>query len=55
MEIFKECKTITPSGEINKYYHNYVLERDEFDKYFFVTGSCVEIDFRKAFTHALIR
>ena len=52
MQIFKECKTITPAGEINKHYHKYSVQREEFDKYFFTTESCVEIDVRKAFTHA---
>ena len=35
IEIFKECKTINPVGEINKYYQWYSVQRDEFDKYFF--------------------
>ena len=52
VQIFKECKTITPIGEINKHYHKYSVQREEFDKYFFTTESCVEIDVRKAFTHA---
>ena len=52
MQIFKECKTINPLGEINFYYHKYSVQRDVFDKYFFTTESCVEIDVRKAFTHA---
>ena len=52
MQIFKECKTINPSGEINKYYYRYSVQRQEFDKYFFTTEACVEIDVRKAFTHA---
>ena len=52
VQIFKECKTITPTGEINKHYHKYSVQREEFDKYFFTTESCVEIDVRKAFTHA---
>ena len=52
MQIFKECKTVNPVGEINKYYHKYSVQSEEFDKYFFTTESCVEIDVRKAFTHA---
>ena len=52
VQIFKECKTITPAGEINKHYHKYSVQREEFDKYFFTTESCVEIDVRKAFTYA---
>ena len=59
-----DMKTINPAGEINKHYHKYSVQRDasaeasranrvEFDKYFFTTESCVEIDVRKAFTHAL--
>ena len=62
MEIFKERKTVNPVGEINECYHWYSVQRDAtpearmlrgpFDKYFFTTGSCVEIDVRKAFTHA---
>ena len=46
MQIFKECKTINPAGEINKHYHKYSVQRGvsaeasranrvEFDKYFF--------------------
>ena len=47
-----KCKTVNPVGEINKYYYRYSVQRGEFDKYFFTTESCVEIDVRKAFTHA---
>ena len=52
MQIFKECKTVNPVGEINKYCYRYSVQREEFDKYVFTTESCVEIDVRKAFTHA---
>ena len=52
MEIFKDCKTINPVGERYKNYHWYSVQRDTFDKHFFTTGSCVEIDVKKAFTHA---
>ena len=34
MQIFQECKTVNPVGEINKYYHWYSVQREEFDKYF---------------------
>ena len=52
MELFKECRTINPVGEINRHYFQYNSHTNKDDKMFYVPEHTVEIDIRKAFTHA---
>ena len=52
MELFKECRTINPVGEINRHYFQYNLHTNKDDKMFYMPEHTVEIDIRKAFTHA---
>ena len=35
VEIFKECRTISPTGDINKHYYPYNPKTDKDDKYFY--------------------
>ena len=52
MELFKECRTINPVGEINRHYFQYNPHTNKVDKMFHMAEDTVEIDIRKAFTHA---
>ena len=52
MELFKECRTINPVGEINRHYFQYNPRTNKDDKMFYMPEHTVEIDIRKAFTHA---
>ena len=52
VEIFKECRTIPPMGEINKHYYLYNPKTDKDDKYFYAPEVTTEIDVRKAYTSA---
>ena len=52
MELFKECRTINPVGEINRHYFQYNPHTNKDDKMFYMPEHTVEIDIRKAFTHA---
>ena len=52
VEIFKECRTIPPMGEINKHYYLYNPKTDKDDKYFYTPEVATEIDVRKAYTSA---
>ena len=52
MDLFKECRTINPVGEINRHYFQYNTRTNKDDKMFFMPEHTVEIDSRKAFTHA---
>ena len=52
VEIFKECRTIPPTGEINKHYYLYNPKTDQDDKYFYTPEVTTEIDVRKAYTSA---
>ena len=53
MQIFKECRTIAPTGFLNRYYYQYNRQTDKNDKKVILPDECVEIDIRKAYTHAL--
>ena len=52
VEIFKECRTIPPTGEINKHYYLYNPKTDKDDKYCYTPEVTTEIDVRKAYTSA---
>ena len=52
VEIFKECRTIPPTGEINKQYYLYNPKTDKDDKYCYTPEVTTEIDVRKAYTSA---
>ena len=52
MQIFKECRTIAPTGCLNRYYYQYNPHTDKHDKMVILPDVCVEIDVRKAYTHA---
>ena len=52
VEIFKECRTIPPTGEIDKHYYLCNPKTDEDDKYFYTPEVATEIDVRKAYTSA---
>ena len=52
VEIFKECRTIPPTGEINTHYYLYNPKTDKDDKYFYTPEVITEIDVRKAYTSA---
>ena len=52
VEIFKECRTIPPTGEINKHYYLYNPKTDKDDKYCYTPEVTTEIDIRKAYTSA---
>ena len=49
MELFKECRTINPVGEINRHYFQYNPHTNKDDKMFYMPEHAVEIDIRKAF------
>ena len=48
MQIFKECRTISPAGEINKFYKVFNQRTNTYDKYGFMPDTTTEIDVRKA-------
>ena len=50
VEIFKECRTIPPTGDISKHYSLYNPKADKDDKYFYTPEVTTEIDVRKAYT-----
>ena len=52
MQIFKECRTIAPTGCLNRYCYQYNPHTDKHDKMVILPDVCVEIDIRKAYTHA---
>ena len=52
MQIFKECRTISPAGEINKFYKVFNQRTNTYDKYGFMPDTTTEIDVRKAYTHS---
>ena len=52
MDLFKECRTINPVGEINRHYFQHNARTNKDDEMFFMPEHTVEIDIRKAFTHA---
>ena len=52
MQIFKECRTISPVGEINKFYKVFNQRTNKYDTYGFMPDTTTEIDVRKAYTHA---
>ena len=52
VEIFKECRTIPPTGEINKHHYVYNPKTAKDDKYIYTPEVTTEIDVRKAYTSA---
>ena len=52
VEIFKECRTIPPTGETNTHYYLYNPKTDKDDKYCYTPEVTTEIDVRKAYTSA---
>ena len=52
VEIFKECRTIPPRGEINKHCYLYNPKADKDDKYCCTPEATTEIDVRKGYTSA---
>ena len=52
IEIFKECRTIPPTGEVNKRYYLYNPKTDKDDKYCYTPEVTTEIAVRKAYTSA---
>ena len=52
IQILKECRTIPPVGETNKFYKVFNQRTEKYDKYAFMTETTTEIDVRKAYTHA---
>ena len=52
MELFKECRTINPVGEINRHYFQCNPHTNKDDKMYYMPEHAAEIDIRKAFTHA---
>ena len=52
IQILKECRTIPPVGEINKFYKVFNQRTEKYDKYGFMSETTTEIDVRKAYTHA---
>ena len=48
IQTLKECRTIPPVGEINRFYKVFNQRSEKCDKYGFMS----EIDVRKAYTHA---
>ena len=51
-EIFEECRTIPPVGEINKHHYLQDPRTDKDDKYSYAPEVAIEIDVRKAYTSA---
>ena len=52
VQIRKECRTLPPVGELNKFYKVLNQKTEKYDKYAFMTETTTEIDVRKAYTHA---
>ena len=52
MQMFKECRTISPAGEIYKFYKVFNQRTNKYDKYGFMPDTTTEIDVRRAYTHA---
>ena len=52
MQIFKECRTISPAGEISKFYKVFNQRTNKYDKYGFMPDTTTEIDVGKAYTHS---
>ena len=52
IQILKECRTIPPVGEIDKFYKVFNQKSEKYDKYEFMPETTTEIDVRKAYTHA---
>ena len=52
IQMLKECRTIPPVGELNKFYKVFNQRTEKYDKYGFMTEATTEIDVRKAYTHA---
>ena len=52
MQIFEECRTISPAGEINKFYKVFNQRTNKYDRYGFMPDTTTEIDVRKAYTHS---
>ena len=52
IQLLKECRTIPPVGEINKFYKVFNQRTEKYEKYGFMSETATEIDVRKAYTHA---
>ena len=52
IQILKECRTIPPVGEINKFYKVFNQRTEKYERYGFMSETTTEIDVRKAYTHA---
>ena len=55
MDLFKECRTITPVGQIHKHYDLFNPKTNKDDKNSYTPESCVSLDIRKAYTHAYMK
>ena len=52
IQILKECRTIPPVGELDKFYRVFNPKTEKYDKYGLLRETTTEIDVRKAYTHA---
>ena len=53
IQILRECRTIPPVGELNKFYKVFNQRTEKYERYGFMSETTTEIDVRKAYTHAL--